>query len=69
MHDLLIGNWGAQIAAITKHQPLHVLIAALTTFTVLVTLILGVRGFGTGDSGGITDGDGDSGGDGGCGGD
>ena len=65
MHDLMFGTWGGQIIAACKQQPLQTIAAALTTFTVVMTLILGVRGSGSGDSGGITDGDGDSG----CGGD
>jgi hypothetical protein len=67
MHDLLFGTWGAQTIAFCKQQPLQTIAAALTTFTVVMTLILGVRGSGSGDSGGITSGDSD--GDGGCGGD
>ena len=69
MHDLLFGTWGAQIVAFYKQQPLHVLVAVITLFTVLVTLIRGVRGSGTGDSGGIAFGDSDGDGGGGCGGD
>jgi hypothetical protein len=67
MHDLLFGNWAAQIGAFCKQQPLQTIAAAMTTLTVVMTLMLGVRGTGSGDSGGITSGDGD-GGDGGCGG-
>jgi hypothetical protein len=67
MHDLLFGTWGAQTIAFCKQQPLQTIAAALTTFTVVMTLILGVRGSGSGDSGGITSGDSD--GDSGCGGD
>jgi hypothetical protein len=67
MHDLLFGTGGAQIVAFCKQQPLQVLSVVLTAFTLVLTLTLGVRGSGSGDSGGISFGEGDS--DGGCGGD
>ena len=66
MQEFLLGSWGPQIAALTKQNPLQVLGVALTAVSILLTLILGVRGFGSGDSGGCSFGDGD--GD-GCGGD
>jgi hypothetical protein len=60
MHDLLFGSWGAQAMAFCKQQPLQVLATALTAVSLVLTLILGVRGFGSGDSGGNSFGDGDS---------
>ena len=67
MHDLLFGTWAAQAMAFCKQQPLQVLSVLLTAFTLGLTLMFGVRGSGSGDSGGISfDGDSDGGG---CGGD
>lgn len=66
MHDLLFGSWGAQAIAFCKQQPLQVLTTAITAGTVVITLILGVRGVGAGDTGSTTYGDSDGGG---CGGD
>lgn len=66
MQELLLGSWGPQIAAFTKHNPLQVLAAALTAVSIVLTLTLGVRGFGSGDAGGSSLDNGDSGD---CGGD
>jgi hypothetical protein len=66
MQDLLLGSWGPQIAAFTKQNPLQVLAASLTAVSIVLTLIFGVRGIGSGDGGGCSFDDGD-GGD--CGGD
>jgi hypothetical protein len=66
MQELLLGSWGPQIAAFTKQNPLQVLAAALTAVSIVLTLILGVRGFGSGDGGGCSFDDADSGD---CGGD
>ena len=66
MQELLLGSWGPQVAAFTKQNPLQLLAAALTAVSIVLTLILGVRGFGSGDAGGSSFDDGDSGG---CGGD
>ena len=63
MQDLLLGSWGPQIAAFTKQNPLQVLAVVLTAIGIAITLIFGVRGFGSGD-GSISDSDaGDCGGD------
>jgi hypothetical protein len=66
MRELLLGSWGPQIAAFAKQNPLQVLAAALKAVSIVLTLTLGVRGFGSGDAGGGSFEDGDSGG---CGGD
>jgi hypothetical protein len=66
MQELLFGSWGPQIVAFTKQNPLQVLAAALTAVSIVLTLILGVRGFGSGDAGGCSFDDGDGGN---CGGD
>ena len=66
MQELLFGSWGPHIAAFTKQNPLQVLAAALTAVSIVLTLIFGVRGFGSDDAGGCSFDDSDSGG---CGGD
>jgi hypothetical protein len=68
MQELLFGSWGPQITAFTKQNPLQVLSVALTAVSIVLTLLLGVRGFGSDDAGGCSFGDGDGDG-GGCGGD
>jgi hypothetical protein len=62
MHDLLLGTWGPQIVAYSSQYPLQVLAVVLTTLSIVITLILGVRGFGSDDAGGTSFGDGDGGG-------
>jgi hypothetical protein len=66
MQELLLGSWGPQITAFTKQNPLQVLSVALTAISIVTTLILGVRGFGSDDAGGCSFDDSDGGG---CGGD
>jgi hypothetical protein len=62
MHDMLLGTWGPQIVALCQQRPLQVLAIVLTVFSIVMTVILGVRGFGTDDPGGASFGDGDGGG-------
>jgi hypothetical protein len=66
MQELLLGSWGPQIAAFMKQNLLQVFAAALTAASIVLTLTLGVRGFGSDDAGGCSFDDGDSGD---CGGD
>jgi hypothetical protein len=67
MREFLLGSWGPQIAAFARQNPLQLVFVGLTAVSIALTLILGVRGFGSGDPGGCSFGDGD--GHGGCGGD
>jgi hypothetical protein len=66
MQELLLGSWGPQITAFAKQNPLQVLSVALTVISIVLTLMLGVRGFGSDDAGGCSFGDSDGGA---CGGD
>jgi hypothetical protein len=65
MQEFLPGSWGPQIAAFARQNPLQLVAVGLTAVSIALTLIFGVRGFGSGDPGGSSFGDGD--GDGGCG--
>ena len=66
MRELLFGSWGPQIAAFTKQNPLQVVAVILVAITIVITLMFGTRGSGSGDAGGCSLGEGDGGG---CGGD
>ena len=68
MQEFLLGSWGPQAVAFTRQNPFQVASVVLTMVSLLLTLTLGVRGFGGGDAGGSgrPDGDSDSGS---CGGD
>jgi hypothetical protein len=66
VQELVLGSWGPPIAAFTKQNPLQMLAVALTAVSIVLTLIFGVRSFGSDDAGGGSFGDSD-GGD--CGGD
>jgi hypothetical protein len=61
MQDLLLGSWGPHIAAFIKQNPLQALAASLTVVSIALTLIFGVRGFGSVDAGGYSFDDGDGG--------
>jgi hypothetical protein len=65
MQEFLLGNWGPQITAFARQNPLQLVSVGLAAVSIALTLILGVRGFGSGDPGECSFGDGD----GGCGGD
>jgi hypothetical protein len=62
MQEFLLGSWGPQIAAFTKQNPLQVLSVVLTAVSIVLTLIFGVKGFGSEDAGGCSFDDGDGGG-------
>ena len=68
MQDLLLGTWRAQIVAYCRQDPLQALAAVLLVASIVMTLVFGTRGSGSGDTGGVSFGDGDGDG-GGCGGD
>ena len=62
MRELLLGSWGTQIAALTQRDRLQLLAVVLVGITVVITWVFGVRGSGSGDTGGCSFDDGDGGG-------
>jgi hypothetical protein len=52
MQELLLGSWGLQIAAFARQNPLQLVAVGLTAVSIALTLIFGVREFGSGDPGG-----------------
>ena len=61
MRELLLGSWGTQFAALTQRDRLQLLAVVLVGITVVITLVFGVRGAGSGDSGGCSFDDSDGG--------
>jgi hypothetical protein len=62
MQEILLGNWGPQIAAYSRQYPVQVITTVLVATTIVMTLMFGKRGSGSGDAGGCSFDDGDGGG-------
>jgi hypothetical protein len=62
MPEFLLGSWGPQFLAFSRQNPLPMICVLLTAVSIVLTLMFGVRGFGSGDPGGSDFGDGDGGG-------
>jgi hypothetical protein len=62
MQEFLSRSWGPQIAAYAQQYPVQAISTALVAITLVMTLMLGTRGSGSGDAGGRGFDDGDVGG-------